>query len=55
MPPSDRCASDAKSSRSVGSGPATMPIEQEIGAVYIAEEEAINEDIQEIEDELDET
>lgn len=35
--------------------PGNLPIEQEIGAVYIAEEEAINEDIQEIEDQLDET
>lgn len=35
--------------------PGNRPAEQEIGAVYIAEEEGVNEDIAEIEDELDET
>ncbi|MBK8904194.1 MAG: HPF/RaiA family ribosome-associated protein [Anaerolineaceae bacterium] len=35
--------------------PGNHPVEQEIGETYIAEEEDVNEDIEEIEDELDET
>lgn len=35
--------------------PGNHPVEQEIGAVYLAEEEDVNEDIAAIEDELDET